>query len=97
VPGDTDTGELVQVLWINAQTDPDKPENLFLQARFRDPVGIRAINCGYELTQVFEHAETGVIYRIQLKKYLDVDENSPMKSYQVDSAKPRASADTEGK
>lgn len=97
IPGDTYIGKLIRVLWINAETDPSKPEKLFLQARFRDPDGVRAINCGYELTEAFQNAEEGTIYRIELRKYVDVDQASPMKSYKVDSAKVRHSADNSSK
>ena len=95
VVGDTYIGELLRVLWINAETDPGKPEKMFLQAQFRDPDGVRAINCGYELTEAFRDAPVNLIYRIELKKYVDVDEASPMKSYQVDSAKVRHIADNQ--
>ncbi len=95
IPGDTYIGELRVLNWINAETDPLKEPKMFLQAVFRDPNGVRSINCGYELTQAFRDLDPtiGTIYRIELRKYVDVDQASPMKSYKVDSAKVRHSAD----
>lgn len=99
--GDTYIGKLVELVWIDS-LDEKKAEadRWFLQAKFEDPQGISAINCGYELRNYFapkgeiDTNKIGHIFRIELKRLVDVDQNSPMLSFRIDIARPR-NADTQ--
>jgi hypothetical protein len=90
VPGDTYVGQYIESEWIDPM-DPKRPDERFLQARFRDPDGVSAINCGYELRTTFDPAGDtppvpGAIYRIELRRFVDVGQQSAMKSYRIDVA-----------
>jgi hypothetical protein len=92
IPGDRYVGKLVEKEWIDP-LDPKRPDDRFLQIRFRDPDGVSAINCGYELTETFKDAPLNEVYLIELRRYVDVGEQSSMKSYRVDMAKRPTNAD----
>lgn len=94
--GDTYIGKLLELQYIDS-LDEKKAESdrWFLQAKFEDPEGITAINCGYELESFFaprkeiDTSKIGRIYRIELKRKVDVGRQSPMLSFRIDVAKPR--------
>jgi hypothetical protein len=58
----------------------------------RLPSGPAVINGGYELDQIFSKMPPESMFRLQLAKFVDVDQQSPMKSYRVDVAKPATGA-----
>jgi hypothetical protein len=95
--GDVYIGRLVECEWIDPQ-DPKRPGDLFLQAKFEDPDGVSAINCGYELRSFFapsdddgqnviDTAKYGFIFRIERRRTVDVDQASPMVSFRIQQAR----------
>lgn len=66
----------------------------FVQLRFRDPVGLRVINAGYDLLQAFAKIAPGTMCRVVLMKLVDVGQNDPMKSYRVWTAPGNADSST---
>lgn len=98
--GDVYIGLLLELQWIDSLDEKrDERNRFFLQAKFEDPEGIAAINCGYELTNYFapkgeiDTSKYGKVYRLQLMRKVDVDRQSPMNSFRVDVALPTANAD----
>jgi hypothetical protein len=51
-----------------------------------------AINAGYDLMRGFKGIPDNTVVRIQLRKLVDVGQQSPLKSYRVDVAKPSSPA-----
>lgn len=79
----------------------DNTAEWFIQLSFKDNDGTKVMNAGYELRTTFVTVETDdendvlstkdnipphSIVKIELRKLVDVDQPSPMKSYQVDVA-----------
>lgn len=58
----------------------------FTQLRFLVGDEPYAINAGYDLVRGFKNIPTGVYVRIQLRKLVDVGQQTPLKSYRVDVA-----------
>ena len=90
-----------EVIHPDLEKEPDKT---FIQLQFSDPDGMKVVNSGYELQTTFVRQDEdslqwsdivapGTMCRIILKKFVDVKQASPMKSYQVDVA--RSSGATE--
>lgn len=82
--------------------DPEKdPSDFFIQLRWTIPTGSVFVNAGYELRNAFtttvydsdgrptvtDKIEVGSMTRVELKKLVDVDQASEMKSYRVDVAR----------
>lgn len=91
--GDIYIGLLVECEWIDANSaKPDEPEDLFLQAKFEDPDGVSAINCGYELRTYFAPRDEidkslyGYVYRIERRRTVDVGQASDMVSFRIQRA-----------
>lgn len=89
--------------------DPDKdPTKFFIQLKWTVPGGAVFTNAGFELRNAYtstvfnaegspvvtDKIPTGSMTRNELKKLVDVDQQSEMKSFRVDVAKPRNNADT---
>jgi hypothetical protein len=92
--GDLYIGELATMEWIDPM-DENRPDERFLQIKFKDQQGITAINCGYELRTYFDaNGVVGYIYRIELKRKVEVGRPSPMLSYRIDVAKPAVDANS---
>ena len=68
----------------------------FVQLKFQVPGmdGPAYVNAGYDLAKAYEKIPNNSITRTQLRKLVDVDQASPMKSYRVDVAKPRENRTT---
>jgi hypothetical protein len=85
-----------------------KPEEFFIQLRWTIPTGSVFVNAGYELRNIYtettydsegrpsvtDKVALGTMTVNELKKFVDVDQNDPMKSYRVDIAKPRNADNT---
>ena len=97
--GDTYIGKYEghEIIFTSPETDPDE---WFLQLKFSDPDGTKVLNAGYELRTTFvdisgegrsvtgkDMIAPGTVTRIQLRKLVDIGQPSPMKSYQVDTAR----------
>lgn len=62
----------------------------FIQLKFMLPGDVPAVvNAGYDLVQAFKGIPEQHIVRVQYLKDVDVDQQSPMKSYRVDAAKAK--------
>lgn len=87
--------------------DPEKsPFDWFVQLRWTIPTGAVFTNAGYELRNAFtttvydnegrptvtDKIDPGSITRVELMKFVDVDQASEMKSFRVDVARPRNAA-----
>lgn len=60
----------------------------FVQLQFMLPGEVPAVvNAGYDLVKAFEGVVPQQVVRVQYLKDVDVDQQSPMKSYRVDAAK----------
>lgn len=70
-------------------TDNKGEEKEFTQLNFRDPGGLKSINAGHELREAFKNIPPNSMVRIELKKFVNTGEQSDMKSYRIDVAKPR--------
>lgn len=90
--------------------DPEKdPTKWFVQLKWTDPEGAKFTNAGYELRNAYTETRyddaslpvvtdkiaIGSMTRNELKKLVDVDQASEMKSFRVDVAAPR-NADNNG-
>lgn len=90
--------------------DPDKePSKFFIQLKWTIPGGAVFTNAGYELRNAYTETRydeaglpvvtdkiaIGSMTRNEMKKLVDVDQQSEMKSFRVDVAKPRNHADQE--
>jgi hypothetical protein len=64
-----------------------KPDS-FVQLSFLVGDEPYAINAGYDLLRGFKGIPDNTYVRIQLRKLVDVGQQSPLKSYRVDVAKP---------
>jgi hypothetical protein len=84
--------------------DPEKdPGKWFVQLKWTDPTGAKFTNAGFELRNAYtettysddgrpvvtDKIPVGTMTRNELKKLVDVDQASEMKSFRVDVAKPR--------
>jgi len=87
--GDTYIGKYLGQEVIEFETKKGTTES-FTQLKFLDPQGGKVLNAGYDLLQAFKGIQEQSIVRIQLMKFVDVDQESPMKSYRVDVAKARS-------
>ena len=88
---------------------PEKRSEWFVQLKWTDPAGAKFANAGYELRNAYtettfddegrptvvDKIAPGSMTRNELKKFVDVDQASEMKSYRIDVAKPR-NADSNG-
>ena len=87
--------------------DPEKsPGDWFVQLRWTIPTGAIFTNAGYELRNAFtttvydnegrptvtDKIALGSMTRVELMKFVDVDQASQMKSFRVDVARPRDAA-----
>lgn len=82
--------------------DPDKAKKWFVQLKWTDPEGAKFTNAGYELRTAYTETTYGAdgqpivtdkiaigsMTRNELKKLVDVDQASEMKSFRVDVASP---------
>jgi hypothetical protein len=82
--------------------DPDKARKWFIQLKWTDPDGAKFTNAGYELRAAYidtiidpagelivtDKIPIGSMTRNELKKLVDVDQQSEMKSFRVDVAFP---------
>lgn len=82
--------------------DPDKAKKWFIQLKWTDPEGAKFTNAGYELRNAYtetvygddgapivkDKIPLGSMTRNELKKLVDVDQQSEMKSFRVDVASP---------
>jgi hypothetical protein len=83
--------------------DPEKaPDKWFVQLKWTDPAGAKFTNAGYELRNAYtettytddgrpvvtDKIPVGSMTRNELKKLVDVDQASEMKSFRVDVAAP---------
>jgi hypothetical protein len=82
--------------------DPDKAKKWFVQLKWTDPDGAKFTNAGYELRIAYtettlgsdgqpivtDKIPVGSMTRNELKKLVDVDQQSEMKSFRVDVASP---------
>jgi hypothetical protein len=82
--------------------DPDKAKKWFVQLKWTDPDGAKFTNAGYELRIAYtettlgsdgqpivtDKIAVGSMTRNELKKLVDVDQQSEMKSFRVDVASP---------
>ena len=72
-------------------TDKKGEEQSFTQLRFRDNEGLKGINAGYELREAYKNIPPHTVTRIRLMKLVKIaGQESPMKSFRVDTAKSRA-------
>lgn len=72
-------------------TDKDGEPQSFTQLHFRVRDHLYDINAGYELRQAFEKIEPGTVCRVQYIKDVRISgQQSPMKSFRVETAKGRA-------
>jgi hypothetical protein len=92
--GDTYIGEYLGMDLIEFEDRAGQPQE-FWQLRFRDGNGVKVLNAGYELRETYKEIPTGTITRTQLMKFVDVGQQSPMKSYRVDRAKAKTRADNQ--
>lgn len=104
--GDKYIGEYLghEVIDPHDEKDPDKR---FIQLRFRDPEGLKVTNAGYELRETYveilsvdggewktrDRIPPGTLCHNELKKLVQVDQASPMKSFRVNTAPKRGNAD----
>lgn len=79
------------ITFTEHRKDGTEEEKSFYQLKFRTPEGPIVVNGGYELVDSFKNREPGV-YLIQLAKFIDVGQASPMKSYRIHAAKPRGNS-----
>lgn len=89
--------------------DPDKAKKWFVQLKWTDPEGAKFTNAGYELRSAYtstvyaddgtpvvtDKIAIGSMTRNELKKLVDVDQASEMKSFRVDVA-PHVNANHSG-
>lgn len=88
--GDAYTGEYLGSELISF-TDKKGEEQSFTQLKFRDKEGLKGINAGYELRKAFDGIPQGAIVRVVYIKNVPITgQESPMKSFRVDTAKSRA-------
>jgi hypothetical protein len=80
--------------------NPDKAKKWFVQLKWTDPEGAKFTNAGYELRTAYTETTIGAegqpivtdkipigsMTRNELKKLVDVDQQSEMKSFRVDVA-----------
>jgi hypothetical protein len=83
-------------------SNPDKAKKWFVQLKWTDPEGAKFTNAGYELRTAYTETRydgegmpvvtdkipVGSMTRNELKKLVDVDQESEMKSFRVDVAAP---------
>lgn len=84
--------------------DPEKdPTNFFIQLKWTDPEGAKFTNAGYELRNTYveitydstgkptvtDKIPLGSMTRNELRKFVNVDQPTEMKSFRVDVSKPR--------
>jgi hypothetical protein len=92
--GDSYTGEFLGTETITFMKPDEKgelQEESFLQIRFRDPSGPKAINAGYELEKLFTSGDIPVhtIVRLTLANKVDMGRSkNPMLSFRVETATP---------
>lgn len=72
-------------------TDKDGEEQTFTQLRFQVGDNLYGINAGYELREAYKNIPAGSITRtVYVKDVKITGQQSPMKSFRVDTAKGRA-------
>lgn len=102
VPGDLYIGLYVghDIIYPDPEKEPTK---WFIQLKWTDPEGAKFTNAGYELRNTYvkvtfdqdgiPHTEDkippGSMTRNELRKLVDVDQPTEMKSFRVDVARPR--------
>jgi hypothetical protein len=107
VPGDTYIGIYAghEVIY----PEPGNSEKWFIQLRWTDPAGAKYANAGYELRNAYcdirptedgflvvtDKIPVGSMTRNELRKLVDVDKPSEMRSFRIDVAAPR-NADNSG-
>jgi hypothetical protein len=97
-----------EIIYPEPEKDPTK---FFIQLKWTLPTDEAVfVNAGYELANAFtettynsdgvptvtDKIPVGTITRVELRKLVDVDQASPMKSYRVDTAKSNGSAGNSG-
>jgi hypothetical protein len=99
--GDTYIGLLVECEWIDSNSGKEgESPDWFLQAKFEDPEGVSAINCGYELRTYFapkgeiDKSLYNHVFRIQRRRTVDVGQASNMVSFRIERATPNADSNS---
>ena len=88
--GDEFTGEYLGQEVITF-TDKKGEEQSFTQLKFRVRDNLYGINAGYELREAFKNIPANTVTRVQYVKDVRITgQESPMKSFRVDTAKSRA-------
>lgn len=84
------------ITFTEKKKDGTEEDREFWQLRFRLPTGPAVVNGGYELVEAYKDVAPNTMTRTQLVKFVDVGQQSPMKSYRIDQAKPK-NADNQSK
>jgi hypothetical protein len=93
--GDEYIGEYLgtdTITFMRPDENGELQEESFLQLRFKDPEGPKALNAGYELAKYFTETppQRGVIVRLILANKVDMGKSkNPMLSFRIDIASPK--------